>query len=140
MANQSVSLPYRICKEELKMESVKHYGKEQCYAEKIPYQVLIASHIKECVKCLRDKHEDQAYDVNNGLLLSPNMDSYFDKHDISFDDNGKILFGYRVHPEVKAMYVDYVIDKPLLNKHRLKYLAYHRKQFYKKQDEIKALF
>lgn len=100
--------------------------------------MLIASHIKECVKCLRGKHEDQAYDVNNGLLLSPNLDSYFDKHDISFDTDGKILLGHRVHPNIQALYIDYSIDKPLLNKQRLKYLEYHRKQFFKKEETIKA--
>lgn len=39
--------------------------------------------------------------MNNGLLLNRNIDSYFDKHDISFDENGKILLGKRVDAEIK---------------------------------------
>ena len=45
--------------------------------------------------------KEQAYDVNNGILLSPNTDQYFDKFDISFNDDGKILMGNGVAPEIK---------------------------------------
>ena len=44
-----------------------------------PYKSLIASHIKPCVDCLKEHNEEEAYDVDNGLLLSPTVDSYFDK-------------------------------------------------------------
>ena len=30
-------------------------------------------------------------DVSNGIFLSPNLDSLFDKHLISFEDNGDII-------------------------------------------------
>lgn len=124
---------HRIYKEELKMESEKLYGIQQCYVEKMPYQVLVASHIKACAQCLREHKENQAYDVNNGLLLSPNMDSYFDKHDITFDNEGKILFGKRVNQKVRDQYADFTLDKQVLNKNRLWYLDKHRKVFHKKQ-------
>lgn len=108
------TVKHRIYKEELKLESEKIYGKQICYAEKLPYTVLIASHIKECAKCLRGNQEDQAYDVNNGLLLSCNIDSYFDKHDISFDENGNILLGKRVDDEIKKMYMNFSLDNQIL--------------------------
>ncbi|MBQ8038869.1 MAG: HNH endonuclease, partial [Lachnospiraceae bacterium] len=127
----------RIYKEELKLESESIYGIQQCYVEKLPYKVLIASHIKACGTCLREQDEEQAYDVNNGLLLSPNIDSYFDKYDISFDEEGKIMFGVRVHQKIRDRYVDFSLDKTVLNKKRLWYLDKHRKLFEKKQKALK---
>ncbi|MBD5541076.1 MAG: HNH endonuclease [Lachnospiraceae bacterium] len=128
------AVKHRIYKEELKMESEKLYEKQICYAEKLAYNVLIASHIKECAKCLKEGSENQAYDVNNGLLLSPNIDSYFDKHDISFDDSGKILLGKRVDDEVKRHYSEFTLDEKILNEERKKYLRIHRKIYDEKQS------
>lgn len=48
---------HRIYKEELKMESEKLYGKQMCYVEKLAYNILIASHIKACAKCLKEKRK-----------------------------------------------------------------------------------
>lgn len=50
--------------------------------------ILIASHIVPW----RDSTDEERLDVNNGLLLSPLYDALFDKHLISFDKNGKIMF------------------------------------------------
>jgi 5-methylcytosine-specific restriction protein A len=35
-------------------------------------------------------------DVENGLLLSPNVDSLFDKHLISFSDDGQMLLSNKI--------------------------------------------
>lgn len=133
------AVKHRIYKEELKLESEKIYGKQICYAEKLAYTVLIASHIKECVKCLKENKEEQAYDINNGLLLSPNIDSYFDKHDISFDEEGKILLGERVDCEIKKNYSDYVLDEEVFNNERKKYMVIHRTIFEDKQQKIRTI-
>lgn len=37
---------------------------------------------------------------NNGLLLSPNIDAYFDKFDITFDDDGSIILGKNIPQEI----------------------------------------
>lgn len=50
-------------------------------------EILISSHIKRW----SESNEDERLDPNNGILLSPNIDSLFDKHLISFEDDGKIL-------------------------------------------------
>lgn len=50
-------------------------------------QLLIASHIKEFCECKNNEHIDEY----NGLLLCANHDKLFDKHFISFDEQGKIL-------------------------------------------------
>lgn len=50
-------------------------------------EVLIASHIVPW----KQATNDERLDVNNGILLSPVYDALFDRHLISFEDNGKII-------------------------------------------------
>lgn len=123
---------HRIYKEELKEESKTIYGEAVCYLDKKPYKSLIASHIKPCVDCLKEHREDQAYDVDNGLLLSPTVDSYFDKKDISFADDGTILIGKNVADAVRMDFERFKLDKCILNERRKKYLEYHRHLFEQK--------
>jgi len=120
---------HRIYKEELKEESFSIYGAAVCYLDKKPYKSLIASHIKPCNTCLREHKEDQAYDVNNGLLLSPTVDSYFDKQDITFSDDGEMIFSKVVEPPVREEFGKYRLDGKILNEARKRYLAYHRALF-----------
>ena len=49
--------------------------------------ILIASHIVPW----SDSTDNERLDVHNGLLLSPNYDALFDRHLISFENNGKII-------------------------------------------------
>lgn len=123
---------HRIYKEELKEESKSLYGEAVCYLDKRPYKSLIASHIKPCVDCLKEDREDQAYDVNNGLLLSPTVDSYFDKKDITFADDESIIVGKDVADSVRVEFQKYSLDKNLLNNSRKRYLEYHRRLFAEK--------
>lgn len=123
---------HRIYKEELKEESIALYGEMVCYLDKKPYKSLIASHIKPCVDCLKENREDQAYDVNNGLLLSPTVDSYFDKKEITFADDGHIVVGKNVVKAVRVDFEKYSLDTGVLNAQRRRYLEYHRKLFEEK--------
>lgn len=123
---------HRIYKEELKEESMALYGEAVCYLDKKPYKSLIASHIKPCVDCLKENREDQAYDVNNGLLLSPTVDSYFDKKEITFADDGHIVVGKDVVKAVRVDFEKYSLDTEVLNAQRKRYLEYHRKLFAEK--------
>jgi 5-methylcytosine-specific restriction protein A len=50
-------------------------------------KILIASHIVPW----SESTNDERLDVNNGLLLSPTYDALFDRHLISFENNGKIV-------------------------------------------------
>lgn len=126
---------HRIYKDELREESRILYKKPVCYLDKKPYTTLIASHIKPCGDCLREHRPDQAYDVNNGLLLSPTTDSLFDKKHISFTDEGRILIGNTVSESIRADLEKYSLDKAVLNESRKKYLAYHRKLFEEKNGD-----
>ena len=54
-----------------------------CEVEKI----LIASHIV----LWKDSTDEERLDVDNGILLSPDVDALFDKHLISFTDEGRLI-------------------------------------------------
>lgn len=49
--------------------------------------VLIASHIVPW----SESNDNERLDVSNGLLLSPTYDALFDRHFVSFENNGKII-------------------------------------------------
>lgn len=54
--------------------------------------LLIASHIVPWSQ----SNDEEKLDVNNGILLSPNVDALFDKHLISFENDGSILISDKV--------------------------------------------
>lgn len=91
--------------------------------------LLIASHIKPW----SESSNEEKLDPYNGLLLLPNYDKLFDKHLISFDDDGKII----ISPHIKKG--DYKVlgisskDKLFkVFKQNKPYLKTHRKKFYDK--------
>ena len=63
------------------------------------------------------------------MLLSPTVDSYFDKKDISFADDGTVLVGKNVAESIKDDFKRYRLDQCILNGRRKRYLAYHRHLF-----------
>jgi len=118
---------HRIYKNLLKEEVEEKLGYTQCMLEKLAYPSLVASHIKPFI----DSNEDEAYDANNGLLLSRNMDILFDQGYISFDDNGVIIYANELGEDVKIHLNNYQLDKIFLNNDRLLYMDYHRKNILK---------
>lgn len=96
--------------------------KRVCFLEKLEYPVLIASHIKPFII----SNEIEAYDPNNGLLLSRTIDSLFDLKYISFTDEGQIIFSKRLSSDVVEFWKNYQLDEAILNEQRRNYLAYHR--------------
>lgn len=116
---------HRLYKDELLQESIKLYSKPICVFEKYSYPVLIASHIKP----FRFSNESEAYDVNNGLLLSKNLDSLFDLGFISFNYDGTIIFSKELSSKDLNLVNNLMkekLDLGLLNDKRLNYLKYHR--------------
>lgn len=112
-----------LYKKQLFQESEDKFNdKRICYLEKLDYPVLIASHIKPFIK----SDDNEAYDPDNGLLLSRTIDSLFDLKYISFTDDGEMLFSNRISDEVKEFWKDYKLEGSILNEKRKAYLAYHR--------------
>ena len=87
--------------------------------------VLRASHIKAYSECDRD----EKYDINNGLLLSANIDALFDRHLISFDEDGKLLVSKKLTLEQReALGIAGSICIRFSNK-QLYYMNFHRTIF-----------
>jgi hypothetical protein len=69
-------------------KSILHRWQYQCAVTKFnDSRVLVASHIVPW----KDSDDNERLDVENGILLSPDYDALFDKHLISFENNGKII-------------------------------------------------
>lgn len=113
---------HRLYKYQLQEECEEIYGNPMCVLEHLSYPVLIASHIKPFI----ESDENEAYDPNNGLLLSRTIDSLFDLKYISFSDDGTMLFSNRISEDVKDFWKDYSLEDKILNDERKNYLAYHR--------------
>lgn len=61
-------------------------------------EVLIASHIVPWSKST----DSERIDIHNGLLLSPTYDALFDKHLISFENDGKIILSNKIETDAFA--------------------------------------
>lgn len=116
--------PYkqRLYKYDLYQESLDKNNEIVCFYENKKYPVLIASHIKPYIKC----NENEQYDVNNGLLLSRNIDNLFDNGWITFDDLGNVICSNNLDNRIRKDLENQKLKKVYLNNERLKYLSYHR--------------
>jgi hypothetical protein len=89
-------------------------------------EILIASHIVPWSK----SSDDERLDVDNGILLSPLYDALFDKHLISFTDEGQMLVSNNI--EAQTNYLN--IEKALKIK-----VTYGMKKYLKRhRDELRA--
>ncbi|MBK7909060.1 HNH endonuclease [Candidatus Pollutiaquabacter sp.] len=89
--------------------------------------VLIASHIVPW----KDSTENERLDVHNGILLSPTFDALFDRHLISFSNNGKIILTDKI--ELQAFNKVGVWGKEVIKNlsiHNHEYLEKHRNLFH----------
>ena len=91
--------------------------------ERLLYPILIASHIKPFIQ----SSDSEAYDPDNGILLSQNLDGLFDKGYISFDDSGSMIMYKGLDTGLKKYLKNYSLDKVFLKNKRKQYLVFHRK-------------
>jgi 5-methylcytosine-specific restriction protein A len=94
--------------------------------------VLVASHIVPWSQ----SNNDERLDVHNGILLSPTYDALFDRHLITFNNNGKIVLSN--HIEEKAFNKIGVtgnerIDE--LSQYNLSYISRHKREFEKMESQ-----
>lgn len=95
-----------------------------------------ASHIKAFKECTLE----EAYDINNGILMVANADALFDKHLITIDDDGNIIFSYLIDQDLKLKFelmLTGKVFKYILTPKRKEYLKIHRKKFEEKELERK---
>ena len=92
--------------------------------------LLIASHIKPWAVC---NENNEWIDINNGLLLSPNLDSTFDKGYISFANDGMIMISSLL-PMKNRKILGITSDMKLRitpGAEQQKYLEYHRENIFR---------
>ena len=106
----------------LMQESFETLGKIQCMVSGNTGE-CIASHMKPFSRCT----EDEAYDANNGLYLSEEIDAHFDRGRISFSDDGEIIFHRDFPDKFKKSFENFQINSKFLNEKRLEYLDFHRR-------------
>jgi hypothetical protein len=88
--------------------------------------ILIASHIVPWA----DSNDYERLDVNNGILLAPNFDALFDKHLISFENNGKIILSDAIEPQAyKRIGLSGIEKIKNLSSYNCDYLDRHRLKF-----------
>jgi putative restriction endonuclease len=115
-------------KHRLWVNDLKNEANGKCMVDKISPRVT-GSHIKSWKDCRDMNTENQAYDVNNGLLLNKELDDLFDNNLISFENNGSILFTNK-EDKLGSEKIDQLkklkLDIKFLNPKRCEYLKYHR--------------
>ena len=97
-----------------------------------------ASHIKAFNEC----SVEEAFDINNGILMIANADALFDKHLITISDDGEIIFSYLLKNEYKLIQelkLTERVFKAILNNKRKEYLKRHREVFEEKEIKRKML-
>ncbi len=105
-------------------KGIIHRWENRCAVTGYNYnKVLIASHIVPW----RDATDKERMDVNNGILLSPTYDALFDKHLISFGDEGEILLSDQLkltpHAKLGVSGNERIVG---LRDENLEYLVRHR--------------
>ena len=86
-------------------------------------EILFASHIVPWA----DATHEERLDVHNGILLSPTYDALFDKHLISFENNGKIILSDRIEADAyKKIGVTGMETINDISKYNEAYLEKHR--------------
>jgi len=90
-------------------------------------EILIASHIVPW----SEANDIERLDVDNGILLSPSLDALFDKHLISFEDDGSIMIPPSISEEKGLLGISDNMDLKV-SKGMKKYIARHRKKYLEK--------
>lgn len=132
-SRKNVRDPYlqRVYKSELEEESMffLESSTPKCMLEGLDHPVLIASHIKP----YKASNEEEEFDVNNGLLLSKNLDSLFDLGYITFNPDGSILPSKSLSNEMKEYLSQFKLNKYFINDKRMEYMKYHRAYVFEKR-------
>lgn len=98
-----------------------------------------ASHIKAYTEC---DNAQEAFDINNGLLLCANADALFDKHLITISEEKELVFSFLLKNNFKLinnLLLNQPIFKLVLNDERMKYMSIHRKEFYAEEEKRRSL-
>ncbi len=110
-------------------QNIVQKWKGVCPVSKIDIlEVLIASHIVGWA----ESDNEERLDEENGILLAPHIDALFDKHLISFTDDGDIILSNIINTETQEKFgINNAVQIPITDGMK-KYLKRHRKKFNEK--------
>jgi predicted restriction endonuclease len=109
-------------------EALDKYWAGKCAVIGVPDRALLrASHIHPWSDCATD---DERLDAYNGILLVADLDAAFDAALITFDEDGKVVFGDRLSAEGRTALVSRLAGRrvPFTERHQV-YLQRHRARF-----------
>ena len=90
---------------------------------------------KDCNESF-EYNDDEMLDVKNGILLSPLYDFLFDKHLVTFDDEGRLLVSSKINSQnVEKIGLSKDI-KITLSEWIKRYFSLHRERFRRKEKEL----
>lgn len=92
-------------------------------------EILKASHIKPWKEC--DNFE--RLDPYNGLILTPTLDTLFDRGFITFEDRGQIIISKEIEPYSKILNISSEMKLRKQFESNGHYLEYHRDEIYLKK-------
>lgn len=128
---------WRLTRSRLIQESIEIYGDARCFYSYYKGKGLVASHIIPFAELIKQGKVDIAYDYKNTLLLKQEVDAYFDKHEISFDEKGNILYSSKIDINTINEITSYKhnhLDYSILDKKRIMFLNEHRRIFIEKNS------
>lgn len=107
-----------------RQELIRKFNGECAVTKSDVEEILIASHIVPWSK----SSDDERLDVDNGILLSPLYDALFDKHLISFTDEGEMLVSNNIEAQTNYLNIEKAL-KIKVTYGMKKYLKRHRDEF-----------
>jgi len=94
-------------------------------------KILIASHIVPW----SESSDKERNDVENGILLSPDLDGLFDRHLISFNNKGEIVISQNLKDtDLDLLGISRNMKLSKVTEGMIKYLDIHRQTFKKKNN------
>lgn len=124
---KKVLVNFRIQQSRFRKELILHW--EGCSITNCKNtKLLIASHIKP----YSQSTEEEKYDVNNGLLLTPTFDKLFDLNLITFSEKGNILISrYLDNDDLNSLGItgNEKLNMNKITHSSLNYLAFQREKF-----------
>lgn len=112
----------RIGQSTYKKLLLQKFNNKCCICKLSNKNLLVGSHIKEW----KDSSLKEKGDIDNGLLLCTLHDSLFDKHLISFDIDGRIIFSDELTSEDRRILNLNENIKINISEETEKYMKYHR--------------
>ena len=124
ITERSGSVVQRVGQEYHRQEMIKRWEGKCPVTGCSILAILKSSHIVPW----SESNNEERLDVNNGILLSPNVDALFDRHLISFEDDGSIMLSSKItEKDLLALGIDTSVKIPI--KEGMKsYLKRHRER------------